>query len=409
MFAPSVPFGGPAGYAFLQRTSARQQEALAQSPTVSNLTEHFAERIGEVKTADALMSDRRLREVALGAFGLSEDIDNIFYIRSVLEQGTGEGSLASRIADKRYAKMAEAFGFDRTGETELDRILLFDPAQGPEEIALEHDGRTDLRLGVVLERKLGAIAERTGTRTVETGEFDARGQAITRTEPRELSEDDRWESALFDPALRRSFEAALDLPQGFKDLALPDRVAAMRAAAREAFGDDTLTQFASPEGAAALTARVLSRIGPPTGADGFAERITALYEERAFEAAVGEQHPSLRLALNLERELTELAGRDASERTKWFTVMGTPPLRKVFETAFGLPTAFGTLDVDQQLTTFQDRAEALFGSPDVSRFADPEARGELTRRFLALSQLEQGVAGATSAAGTALAILTGGV
>ena len=154
---------------------------------------------------------------------------------------------------------------------------------------------------------------------------------------------------------------------------------------------------------------MLSRIGPPTGSEGFAERIVALYEARSFEAAVGEQDPSLRLALNLERELPELAGRGISERAKWFTVMGTPPLRQVFETAFGLPASFGTLDVDRQLDVFRSKAEAVFGSSDLSRFADPEAREELTRRFLALSQIKQGFGTSTSPAGTALALLTGAV
>ena len=409
MFAPSVPFGGLAGFAFLQRTAERQQEALAQSPSVSRLTERFAERIGEVKTAEELVSDRQLREVALGAFGLSDDVDNVFYIRTILEQGTGEGSLASRLTDKRYAKMAEAFGFDRTGQTELDTILVFEPPRTPEEIALEHDGRKDLRLGAVLERGLTEIAELEGTRTVDTGEVDAEGKAITTTEPRELTEDERWERVLLDPALRRSFEAALDLPEGFKDLPLGERAQTLRAAAEATFGFDTVGEFAESDAAKALTSRVLSAIGPPTGAEGFAERIVSLYEERAFEAAVGEQDPSLRLALNLERDLTELAGRDVSERTKWFTIMGTPPLREVFETAFGLPQSFGTLDVERQLTVFQDKAEALFGSSDPSQFADPEARETLTRRFLALSQIEQGLGASTSAAGTALAILTGGV
>ena len=409
MFSPAVPLGGPAGYAFLKRTGAQQQEAMAGSPAVARLTERFAERIGEVKTAADLMADRQLREVALGAFGLSEDVDSIFFIRKILEEGTGEGSLASRLTDKRYAKLAEAFGFDRTGGTELETILLFEPPRGPADIALEHDGRSDLRLGQVLERKLGEIADRVGSRTVDTGQVDAEGRAITREEPRRLTEDERWEAILFDPALRRSFEAALDLPPGFRDLSLGERVGAMRAAAKDAFGDDTASRFGDRDAAAALTARVLSRIGPPTGSEGFAERIVALYEARSFEAAVGEQDPSLRLALNLERELPELAGRGISERAKWFTIMGTPPLRQVFETAFGLPASFGTLDVDRQLDVFQSKAEAVFGSSDPSRFADPEVREELTRRFLALSQIKQGFGTSTSAAGTALALLTGAV
>lgn len=409
MFAPSVPFGGPAGYAFLQRTQARQQEALAQSPAVSRLTERFAERIGEVRTAQELVSDRQLREVALGAFGLSDDIDNVHYIRTILEQGTGEGSLASRLTDKRYAKMAEAFGFDRTGEVELQSMLLVHPPATREEALADVQGRTADRLTLMLTRELGEIATRDGTAKIDTGRVDGAGDPITKRVPRALTEDERWGAILLDTDLRQAFEAVLDLPEGYRDLPQAERIATVRAAAKAEFGDDTASRFRDAGAAEAFAAQVISKVGPPAGAEGFAERIVGLYEERAFEAAVGEQNQSLRLALNLERELTALAEGGASERTKWFTVMGTPPLRQVFETAFGLPSSFGTLDVELQLTGFQDRASALFGSSDLSQFADPEAREQLTRRFLALSQIEQGFGGATTAAGTALAILTGGV
>ena len=262
-FSPVVPLSGLAGWAFLKRTGAAQQAAYAASPVTQRETERFAERIAEVRTAEDLVADRQLLKVALGAFGLGSDLDNRYFVRRVLEEGTTERTaLANKLGDKRYAEMARAFGFDR--------------------------------------------AE-----------------------------------------------------------------------------------------------------GPATAEPGFAQRIVAAYEARGFEAAVGEQDPSMRLALNLERELPGIAGRDAKEATLWFTIMGTPPLRKVFETAFGLPKSFGTLDVDQQLGILQDKAQRAFGDDGVAQFADPGKREELTRLFLARSQLAQGFGVDYSPAGTALALLTG--
>ena len=262
-YVPVVPLGGLAGWSFLQRTREAQQEAYASSAAVKRETEAFAERIGSVRSAEALVEDRALLKVALGAFGLSDDIGNRYFVRRILEEGTTERTaLANKLTDKRYAKLAEAFGFDRPN-------------------------------------------------------------------------------------------------------------------------------------------------GPRTAEPGFAARIVAAFEARGFEEAVGEQDPDMRLALNLERELGAIAAKPGSESTRWFTVMGNPPLRQVFETAFGLPTSFGTLDVDRQLEVFQDKALSAFGSGDAAQFADPGKREELTRLFLARAQIASGTIDRSSPAGTALALLTG--
>lgn len=79
---------------------------------------------------------------------------------------------------------------------------------------------------------------------------------------------------------------------------------------------------------------------PSTQISDFADKIIAAYRARSFEAAVGEQDGNLRLAMNAERELKELAAKSGSDNTKWYTVLGSTPLRKVFETALGLPQAF---------------------------------------------------------------------
>lgn len=258
-FQPVVPGGGLAGWAFLQRTRDVQQEAFDRSPALGRETERFLERIGEIRSPEALVEDRRLLAVALGAFGLSEDIGNRFFIRKVLEEGTmAPDALANRLADKRYAAMAEAFGFD---------------------------------------------------------------------------------------------------------LSPPNTV--------------------------------LSDFGP---------RIVAAYRDREFEAAVGSTAPDLRLALGLERELSELSARKLSEDGLWFTVMATPPLRKVFEGALGLPPALGALDIDRQLGVFKDRVRAAFGEDGVRQFTDPEKQATLLRRFLLSSDAAAGPS-ALAPGATALALL----
>lgn len=65
-FQPVIPYGGMAGWAFLQRTQSAQQEAFDDNPVIQRDTEYFLKNIGKISTAEDLVNDRRLLSVALG-------------------------------------------------------------------------------------------------------------------------------------------------------------------------------------------------------------------------------------------------------------------------------------------------------------------------------------------------------
>lgn len=136
----------------------------------------------------------------------------------------------------------------------------------------------------------------------------------------------------------------------------------------------------------------------------FADKTLALYRTRQFETAVGRQNGDYRLALNAERELTALAAKSSSNDTKWFTILGNPPLRKVFETTLRLPASIGAIDIDRQLAVFKSRTEAQFGSSEMSQFKDPKKLGGLIRSFLLASE-QAGSAGSLQPAARALQLL----
>lgn len=254
-FAPVVPLGGFAGWSFLTRTMEAQKQAFTEQASVQRDTDYFREKIGSVKSAEDLVSDRRLLRVALGAFGLQDDIDSTFFIQKVLADGTLDtDDLANKLADKSYYQLASAFAFD-----------------------------------------LGT---------------------------------------------------------------------------------------------------------PSTQISTFADEIIAAFQDRQFEAAVGEVDDNMRLALNARRELADLAVKDSSEDTKWFTILGSEPLRRLFQTAFGLPTAFASIDLDQQLATMKDRADRYLGSGEVAQFAEPERVDELIKLFLLRGQAQE----VTSLSGGAVAL-----
>jgi len=131
----------------------------------------------------------------------------------------------------------------------------------------------------------------------------------------------------------------------------------------------------------------------------FPDKILNLYRTRSFEVAVGVQNNDFRLSLSAKRELADLAARPtSSEDTKWFMILGSAPLRSVFQKALGLPISTGGIDLDKQLEVYKARADKLFGSDTVSQFGDPAKVDALVRRFLLRSEADSLGSGSGSGA-----------
>ncbi|MEX1234574.1 MAG: DUF1217 domain-containing protein [Roseovarius sp.] len=242
-YQPIVPAGGLVGWSFLTRTLNTQTETFSKSPEIMRDTEYFQQNVKNARTAEDLVSDRRLMRVALGAFGLESDIDSRAFIQKVLEGGTEKPeALANRLSDKRYKEFAAALGFGNTG----------------------------------------------GART------------------------------------------------------------------------------ASPS---------------------WARGIVSKFQRQQFEVAVGAQDQSMRLAMDAKRNMPDIANLAGKDETRWFKIMGNPPLRQVFETALGLPSSFAQADLDTQVVEFSDRAKRQLGISDLSDLADPDIQDLVIQRFLLRDQM----------------------
>jgi hypothetical protein len=120
-FSPIVTGTGLNGWSFLQRTRDQQQAAFEQSPLIARDRARFTEKIQSIQTSEQLMDNRELLRVALGAFGLDEDINNRAFIQRVLDSDLSSStSLANRLADKRYLALAQTFNFAGTSGPKID-------------------------------------------------------------------------------------------------------------------------------------------------------------------------------------------------------------------------------------------------------------------------------------------------
>lgn len=147
---------------------------------------------------------------------------------------------------------------------------------------------------------------------------------------------------------------------------------------------------------------------PRTRMSDFPDRILTAWQDQQFEAAIGNRDENMRLAMNARREIARIASADSGADARWFTLMGQAPLRRVVETAFGLPTAFGALDIDRQKDMLDDKVQALFGSRGLEQFADPDRLEALIKRFLLRADTTAGSIGSQSAS-IALALLQNAV
>ncbi|PIE08359.1 MAG: flagellar protein [Rhodobacterales bacterium] len=226
-FQPIIPFGGVPGWKFLQATRTAQQEAFETAPALERDTTYFAENIGKIQSAEELVNDYRLLKVALGAFGLDEDLPNKAFIQKVLEEGSlNSNSFANRMVDKRYLALAEAFGFDlSTPNTHLsdfpDRITKSYNTRQFEIAVGEQD--SDMRLSLALDRDLGKIV---GAENTANG---------------------KWYAVLGNEPLLKVFQTALNIPAETAGLDIDDQVSIMRKRATAVFGNGEIDQFAKPE------------------------------------------------------------------------------------------------------------------------------------------------------------------
>ncbi|MEL6960650.1 MAG: DUF1217 domain-containing protein [Pseudomonadota bacterium] len=227
-FQPLVPFGGYAGWLFIDRTADTQRAAFNESQPVKRATEVFRERIGSVLTAKDLVADRELLSVALGAFGLDDDIGNKFFIQKILEDGTiSPDALANRLSDTRYADFSRAFGFgDVSPPNTVLNFFVDDIIDRYEARQFERavgEQNNDMRLALNLPTAIADVVD--GAR----------------------SNDGQWFGMMGNAPLRRVFDTALGFPSSFAALDLDQQLEQFKERSQSVFGTSDMAELANEE------------------------------------------------------------------------------------------------------------------------------------------------------------------
>lgn len=227
-FQPIVPLTGYGGWRFLDRTMEKQQETFAVSQPIARATDYFRENIGNIKTPENLVNDKRILAVALGAFGLDEDVNSTFFIRKILEDGTDDDdALANRLADNRYADFSKAFGFAEMGGASTGSqgfaeniIIRYETRQFERAVGAQDN---DLRLAMSVQGGIADILDRNS------------------------SSNAQWFSVMGNAPMRNVFQTALGLPSSMSSIDVDQQLDIFKERSQSLLGTSNLTELATPE------------------------------------------------------------------------------------------------------------------------------------------------------------------
>ncbi|MCA8884283.1 MAG: DUF1217 domain-containing protein [Rhodobacteraceae bacterium] len=408
---------------------------------LSQVSKSVAAKLQGLGSPDDLLKDPILTRSVLSVYGLEDDRNNTFFLKQVLDSDLSDpASFANGLRDPRYAQMAADLGFQKaaTAETSIyaytdlleDRLLGLgssdDLLNDPEllratldilGLADDYDARfnKDVFLKSVLDSDLNdplsvanlesdtryqALASAFGFGEILTAEaaFVSGGGVLDAAVSAQIKEDAQSKLInLIDTVGARKTPLA-DVSAFFTDLdamlavtdffAVPmGKLTSYTHRVMLAFADDPDALFLPRNDpryrqmydAMDFRPQSTERTYPA----GFAEAVTEMFLERQFEIKVGEVDPDLRIALSMERELTEAANRVSTNDGRWFTVLASQPLRAVFEGAFRLPNSFAMLDIDRQVSDLKSKTEQAFGTSDIMELLAPDRLEQIRQRYLA--------------------------
>ena len=251
--AISIGISGIAGWRVLERIETRQVEATAKDPVIQRATTYFRDNLTEDMTAEDLVGDYKMLQVALGAFGLEDDIANKAFIRKVLESDIGDrASLVNRLSDKRYLKLAQEFqSLDDTEATSEAVTEAYVQRQFEKRVG---EGNESYRLALNARNEMKDFANRTS------------------------SDKTMWYEVLGNEALREVFQTAFGFGSAIANLSVDRQLEDFMSASERILGSSSFTEIGTDEVIDRLVTRylALSQVQSATSSNRYSAALTLL-------------------------------------------------------------------------------------------------------------------------------------
>lgn len=103
-------------YTMVTRDLSRSLKAVEKQPAVQREVDYYMATVGSIKTVDQFVSNRRIMNFAMSAYGLEDMSYAKAFVRKILNEGHDDSAaFVNKLADKRYLEFAKAFDFKRYG------------------------------------------------------------------------------------------------------------------------------------------------------------------------------------------------------------------------------------------------------------------------------------------------------
>lgn len=234
-YAVQLGMGGYLGWKLLERTADKQMTTFQNDLQIRRSSDYFAEKMPAVKQADELVSDYRLLQVALRAFGLDNDIANKAFITKVLEADPSDSdSFVNRLSDKRYLSLNKALGLTATS------VGTAGNTPGNAQAAPDIDAILDLYVTRSFEKNIGERHQE-----IEIA-MNARRE-LGQMAKSDVSNNAKWYQILASKPLRQVFEGALGLGSSFGRMPIDRQHSEIQIRLERLTGSSDVSQFADPE------------------------------------------------------------------------------------------------------------------------------------------------------------------
>lgn len=357
---------GVAGWDLLQGKTAANFPALTSDPVVKQAIAYFEANAPKATTAQALMSDPRLADFVLTAYGLTSESGMTALMVKVLNSAPNSStSFAAQMVNQKYTQIATAFNYGGTAT----------PAQP----AVASTAQVNVN-GLYQQSNFSSFSGTFGGVTVSnvnlTGATTWQGLASSLQAAFQQADGNSKNITvtLNGPNLVFSDAKGRGTATGFSWTTNPDNTEP----------DPTASTPTNLVAGAAATAEIG---GPAVTSSSFIQSVVQQYTEAQFESVLGNSSNSLREARYAQQNLPNV--------TNWYSVIADPALANVVQTVLGLPTAFGALNITQQNQTLSQRM-------NIKDFQNPQKLSAMLTQYVAMSD----PTGASSSASAALQLLT---
>ncbi|WP_261395469.1 DUF1217 domain-containing protein [Salipiger bermudensis] len=190
---------------------------------------YFTENISRISSADALLLDPELRQVAITAFDLGDRARSSTVLRRTLEEDPAEPrALSNLLGDPNLRAFSKAFAFY---ETETRTVLQTEGFA---------TNITDQFRWQRFEDAVSEVDEAIGTAL----KFQ---RSLPELAASDLSDKAKWYNILGSKMMREVFETALGLPDGFSQIDLDKQVEIVSDRARQRIGIESFADLEDPK------------------------------------------------------------------------------------------------------------------------------------------------------------------